>query len=648
MGSSGFRRLRGFEGLETRIVLSHAALPIPPLDPWAAEANEPDSVWASDAGNSPADALNLGAISGALRVRGAVGRGDTSDYFAFRLQQPGQLVVELTGLQADADLTLRDAAGRLLLRSSRGGRASESLTRSLPTGTYLIAVTSYMRSATSYQLRIAVTDQRPAPVPPTGPPTVPPTDSPTEVPSDMPPDAQPDLPPELPPGLPRADTPPGMPGNDVTAPPKVVPYYGGANEWNLNRVGAPTAWSEGATGAGVVVAVLDTGVDRSHADLRENIWTNLGEIAGDRIDNDGNGWIDDVFGWNFAAGSNDTLDRNGHGTHVAGTIAAVRNGWGATGVAPDAKIMPVSVLSDTGGGRSSDVAAGIRYAVSNGADIINLSLGGGFSSQIASAIEFAWEQGVLVVAASGNQSANIPEYPARHSGEWDNVISVSGYDRGGSLAGFSNRVGSSGAVQLDAPGREIYSTVPGSGFALYSGTSMAAPHVAGVAALLLSGHAGLSPAGVRNVLLATATPAARGSDALGSVTAAGVAAGARDIGLAGGGTLPVTAGMAPGRGGGQALAARGGSATADTRPSSLDTGETRSSWSPSSLAHEWRQGSRWSSAAGGVVADRSGSKLGPTPWPESPRQMIEPSMLERLDRVLDLDLDWLSFERAAT
>jgi subtilisin family serine protease len=110
-----------------------------------------------------------------------------------------------------------------------------------------------------------------------------------------------------------------------------VPTFGGANDWGVNLVNAPEAWARGYTGQGIVVAVLDTGVDRNHADLAGNIWTNAGEIANDGLDNDGNGYVDDVYGWNFANGNNNTLDGNSHGTHVAGTIPAGNNGFGATG-----------------------------------------------------------------------------------------------------------------------------------------------------------------------------------------------------------------------------------------------------------------------------------------------------------------------------
>ncbi|MEZ6116119.1 MAG: S8 family serine peptidase [Pirellulaceae bacterium] len=158
-------------------------------------------------------------------------------------------------------------------------------------------------------------------------------------------------------------------------------YFGGANDWNLNAINAPEVWSQGYTGEGIVVAVVDTGVDWTHVDLASNIWTNADEIAGDGIDNDRNGYVDDVYGWNFANRNANVQDANGHGTHVAGTIASLRNGSGSTGVAHDAQIMPVKVLGNNGSGSDYAVSQGIRYAVDNGADVINLSLGGAAPSR---------------------------------------------------------------------------------------------------------------------------------------------------------------------------------------------------------------------------------------------------------------------------
>ena len=135
--------------------------------------------------------------------------------------------------------------------------------------------------------------------------------------------------------------------------------------------------------------MIDSGVQLNHPDLVDSIWENTDEILGDGIDNDGNGYVDDRFGWDFIGNDNNPTDSNSHGTHVAGIIAAANNGSGATGVAPDAQIMPIRVLGQSGAGSNRAVASGIYYAVDNGADIINLSLGGSFSSQIRTALQYA-------------------------------------------------------------------------------------------------------------------------------------------------------------------------------------------------------------------------------------------------------------------
>lgn len=270
-------------------------------------------------------------------------------------------------------------------------------------------------------------------------------------------------------------------------------------------VNAPEVWQQGFTGRDVTVAVIDTGVDYTHADLDNNVWTNDREIADNGIDDDGNGFVDDRYGWNFVDSNNNPLDDDGHGTHVAGTIAAENNGIGVTGVAYDARIMPVKVLSSLGSGSAETVAAGIRYAVANGADVINLSLGGDYpSSSMQAALREATEQGVVVVMAAGNESRSQPGYPASYAVETG--ISVGAVDQNRSIASFSNGAGfDSNLQQVVAPGVAVTSTIPGNQYATYSGTSMATPHVAGVAALMLSANASLTPEQVRQLMTGTAT-----------------------------------------------------------------------------------------------------------------------------------------------
>ncbi|WP_138499216.1 S8 family peptidase [Nostoc sp. PA-18-2419] len=281
-----------------------------------------------------------------------------------------------------------------------------------------------------------------------------------------------------------------------------VPDLGG-NNWGADLVKAPEVWAKGYTGKGVVVAVVDTGVDRNHEDLKNNIWTNSKEIPGNGIDDDGNGYVDDDYGWNFSDNNNDTLDRNGHGTHVSGTIAGENNDYGVTGIAYDAKIMPVKVLNDSGSGSYNSIAKGIRYAVDNGADVINLSLGGKYSNRtLESAIDYASSKGVIVVMAAGNDGESSPDYPARYA--YKSGIAVGAVDRNKNLADFSDRAGTNQISYVTAPGVDVYSTVPNNQYATYSGTSMAAPHVAGVVALMLSANPNLTDAQVRQIVTETA------------------------------------------------------------------------------------------------------------------------------------------------
>lgn len=278
----------------------------------------------------------------------------------------------------------------------------------------------------------------------------------------------------------------------------------GDNNWGVDAINAPEVWEQGYTGEGVVVAVLDTGVDRNHEDLKNNIWTNSGEIADNGKDDDGNGYIDDFYGWNFDADSNVTMDVDGHGTHVSGTIAGENNDFGVTGIAYDAQIMPVKVLDDFGSGSNSAVADGIYYAVDNGADVINLSLGSSFPSLgVEQAVKYANEQQVTVVMAAGNSGGQMPLYPARYADRYG--IAVGAIEEDKSLASFSNRAGSDELTYVTAPGVDIYSTLPNNQYESYSGTSMATPHIAGVVALMLSANPNLSNEQIRQTLQETSS-----------------------------------------------------------------------------------------------------------------------------------------------
>lgn len=279
----------------------------------------------------------------------------------------------------------------------------------------------------------------------------------------------------------------------------------GGNNWANDMINAPDVWQQDYTGQGVVVAVIDTGVDYTHADLDDNIWVNANEVANDGVDNDGNGYIDDVLGWNFVEDNNNPMDtdESGHGTHVAGTIAAENNDFGVTGVAYNANIMSLRVLGDEGG-TNADIAEAIYYAVDNGAQVINLSLGGPtIAPEIEAALAYAASNNVLTVSASGNESSPVPGYPAAYATEYG--LAVGAVDSNGNVADFSNGAGTDSDMQfVVAPGVEIYSTLPGNTYGALDGTSMASPHVAGVAALMLSANPDLTAEEIQTIITQTA------------------------------------------------------------------------------------------------------------------------------------------------
>lgn len=222
-----------------------------------------------------------------------------------------------------------------------------------------------------------------------------------------------------------------------------------------NDMDAPQAWNIITDSTEVIVAILDTGCDTNHLDLAANIWRNPGEIAGDGIDNDRNGYIDDVHGWDFADGNNNPFDASGHGTHVAGIVAAVGNNQrGISGVAWHARIMPVRVMNAFDIGTTADAIDAIHYAVDNGAKIINCSWGSAsYSSALRHAIAESDALFICAAGNSGNDTDSVPYYPAGYDSP--NIISVAACDQRGQLAWFSNY----GTVSIDvaAPGTRIYS-----------------------------------------------------------------------------------------------------------------------------------------------------------------------------------------------
>ncbi len=274
-------------------------------------------------------------------------------------------------------------------------------------------------------------------------------------------------------------------------------------------VGATRAWEVTKGSKEIKVAVIDTGVDYTHDDLKANIWSNPGESGGGKetngLDDDGNGFVDDFHGWNFAGVSNNNpMDDNAHGTHVSGTIgAAGDDGKGVVGVSWNVSIVPVKFLTGGGSGTLEDAVKSIQYATKVGAHVMSNSWGGGgFTQSMYDAINEAKEKGILFVAAAGNDSQNSdndPHYPAGY--QIANVMAVAASTNRDALASFSTY--GKRSVHIAAPGHNIVSTVPGNAYDSYSGTSMATPHVSGAAALLWSTDKGMSYADVKQKLMAS-------------------------------------------------------------------------------------------------------------------------------------------------
>ncbi len=305
------------------------------------------------------------------------------------------------------------------------------------------------------------------------------------------------------------------------------PYY--SYQWHHTQtndadINSPKAWEKTTGKTGTVIAVIDSGVDLDHPDLSANIWTNSGETPNNGIDDDANGYVDDYYGWDFVDDDNDPnpdpdgIDNDGdgyadygvtHGTHVAGLAAGKgNNSTGITGVCWKCKIMTIQVLSDEGWGDSAGIAEGINYAVANGADVINMSLGSyGYSTAEYNAVTNAIDQGVVVVAAVGNDTIDLdwyPNYPSCYTG----VLGVSSTDSSDYASYFSN-YGS--CADVAAPGSYDYSTLfynSTYGFYYYygymSGTSMASPVTAGLAGLMKSYDSTASVKKIRNTIIDTA------------------------------------------------------------------------------------------------------------------------------------------------
>ena len=263
------------------------------------------------------------------------------------------------------------------------------------------------------------------------------------------------------------------------------------DQWQMHHCGIPDGVEQMQTKGGassVIVAVIDSGVDYDHEDLAQNIWVNVNEVPNDGIDNDGNGYADDYYGVNIVAGYGNGDDDNGHGTHVAGIIAAQNNNIGVMGLAYNVKIMPIKAASASGYLHQSDIAKAVLYAYENGAEVINMSFGGtACSIAVQDALAVAYTRCVLVASAGNEGAANedIPNYPAG----LNYVLGVMSVDKNGVESVFTNYdvTGFNGVeYELYAPGDSIMSTLPDNRYGILSGTSMAAPMVSAMAAILRS------------------------------------------------------------------------------------------------------------------------------------------------------------------
>jgi subtilisin family serine protease len=312
------------------------------------------------------------------------------------------------------------------------------------------------------------------------------------------------------------------------------PYYTNGSLWGMyggstspsNQFGshAGVAWANNRTGSStVVIGIIDEGVMHSHPDLNANIWRNPGEIAGNGIDDDGNGYIDDVYGWDFDGNDNSTYDgaHDDHGTHVAGTIGGVGgNGTGVAGVVWNVKMITAKFLGRNGG-TSANAVKSVDYLTDlktrHGLHLVatnNSWGGGGYSQALYDAIERSNKANILFIAAAGNGGSDgvgddndvTPSYPASYVNS--NIIAVASITNTGAKSGFSNYGATS--VDIGAPGSGINSTLPSkngsASYGSYSGTSMATPHVCGAAALYAASNPSANAATIKNAIMSSALP----------------------------------------------------------------------------------------------------------------------------------------------
>lgn len=376
-------------------------------------------------------------------------------------------------------------------------------------------------------------------------------------------------------------------------------------QWYLPQIAAPAAWDTTVGSREVVVAVIDTGIDLDHPDLEAQIWVNDGEVPDDQIDNDGNGYVDDIHGWDFVSDDNDPnpapdhgldVDALSHGTIVAGVIGATANNdEGIAGIAWRVRIMPVRILDGLGAGDTELAALGVEYALQNGADIINLSFTGiAFDSRLERAVRDAYRSGVLTVAAVGNEAdggLDLDVYDlfpvCLESPIEDWVLGVAATDEDDRKADFSNY--GTDCTDISAPGLGIFGTVfydpddddfaePYAGY--FSGTSVATPQVVGAAALIKAAYPGISAQQLQLALQLSVDPVAtRGTEYHGKMGSGRLNV-ARALEVAGalvGGAAAGTGVEAPGNSSGRIVAARSGSG-APTVISVDASGATVATW----------------------------------------------------------------------
>ena len=311
-------------------------------------------------------------------------------------------------------------------------------------------------------------------------------------------------------------------------------------------IDAAEAWDTFTGDPNFVIAVIDSGIDRNHPDLAANTWINPGEVAGDGLDNDGNGRIDDIYGWDFYANDNNPMDENNHGTHCAGTIGAVgNNGIGVVGVNWRCKLAALRFLGPSGSGSTSGAISAVNYCIGKNIKVSNNSWGGGgFSQSLLNAINNSANIGHVFLAAAGNNNTNIdvsPFYPAAYTSV--NLIAVAATDNNDNRASFSNY----GATRVDvgAPGVNIRSTIRNSSYAYFNGTSMATPHVAGLAGLLYGRNPSWTHQQIKAQIMDTARPV---SALAGRCVTGGVINTQAAIGGSGGNTAPIVSISAPANG----------------------------------------------------------------------------------------------------